>query len=280
MSTHILDKVILLPRIAAQNLPQPSGLDKVLIRDRDLLGDGGTGPLLVFLRWLDGLVGEVAVGGGVVGVGAVVSVDGHDAVALVGIEGAKGRVDGNLLVVDAQAVAVGVWVGEQAGLKDRVGGGLDPRDHVGGREGYLLDLGEVVLRVAVELELAEGAEWYFTLGPDFGQVEDVPAEFFSLLGAEDLDVAGPRGTVPFLNGFEEVLSVPVGVLRGHLAGLFVGEGLAALIRLAMDLDVVKCAIWLSELIRVSGVSVHVSVGIRGTAIREEMHDLVSGLLVG
>lgn len=110
MPAHILDKVILLTRIPAQDLPKPSRLDKVLVRDGDLLGDGGTGPLLVFLRGLDGLIGEVAVGGGVVWVGAVVAVDGHDAVALVGVEGAEGGVDGDLLVVDAEAMAVGVWV--------------------------------------------------------------------------------------------------------------------------------------------------------------------------
>lgn len=74
--------------------------------------------------------------------------------------------------------------------------------------------------------------------------------------------------------------MPVGVLRGHLASLFVVEGLATLIRLAMDLDVVECAIGLGELVRVSGVPIHVSVGVGGAAIREEVHNLVSGLLMG
>lgn len=48
----------------------------------------------------------------------------------------------------------------------------------------------------------------------------------------------------------------------------------------MDLDVVKCAIGLGELVRVSGVAVHMSVGIGGAAIREEVHNLVGGLLMG
>jgi hypothetical protein len=38
------------------------------------------------------------------------------------------RVDGDLLVVDAEAVALGVGVGEEAGLEDGVGGGLNARD--------------------------------------------------------------------------------------------------------------------------------------------------------
>ena len=64
----------------------------------------------MLLRGFDGLVGHVAVCAGVIGVGAVVAVHGHDAVALIRIEGAEGLVDGDLLVVDAETVAVGVWV--------------------------------------------------------------------------------------------------------------------------------------------------------------------------
>jgi len=70
----------------------------------------------VIVGGLDVLVGHAAVGGGVVGVRAVVAVYGHRTVTLVGVEGADGCVDGDLLVVYAQAVAVRVWVGEETGL--------------------------------------------------------------------------------------------------------------------------------------------------------------------
>lgn len=49
-----------------------------------------------------------------------------------GVEGSEGSVDGNLLVVDAETVAVGVWVGEETRLKDWVSGWLDAWDHVRG----------------------------------------------------------------------------------------------------------------------------------------------------
>jgi hypothetical protein len=58
------------------------------------------------------------------------------------------------VVVDAQAVALGVAVDEQAALQELVGREADAGHHVGGREGGLLHLGEVVLRPAVELQLA------------------------------------------------------------------------------------------------------------------------------
>lgn len=51
-----------------------------------------------------------------------------------------------------------------------------------------------------------------------------------------------------LNGVEEILSVPVWILRGHLSSFVIGEGLASLIGFQVDLDVVECAIWLGEFV--------------------------------
>ena len=233
----------------------------------------------MFLAGFDGLVGHVAVGAGVVGVGAVVAVDGHDAVALVGVECAQGLVDGDLLVVDAEAVAVGVWVAEEAGLQDRVGRGFDAGDHVGWGEGHLFDFGEVIFRVLVQCELAERAEGHFALGPDFGEIEDVPPELLSLLGREDLNVAGPRGVVAVFDRVEEVLGMPVGVLGGHFPGFVIVKGFAALIGFAVYLDVVKGSVGLCEFIRVARVAVHVAVGVWCAAVGKEMHDLVGRLLM-
>lgn len=170
MSRHISDKVRLLPLGTAQDVPQTLGLHVVVSHNLVEVQHGLRGPLLVGVAG-DGrvlLVGQGAVRGGVVGVGAVVAVDCHGTVTLEGVECVEWRVDGDLLVVDAEAVAVGVRVGEEAGLEDGVGGGLDAGDEVGGREGHLLDLGEVVLGVLVQGELAEGAERDVLLGPDLG----------------------------------------------------------------------------------------------------------------
>jgi len=106
-------------------------LDVVLGGDLRQVGDGGTDPLLVVVGGADRLVGQLAVGRGVVGVGAVVAVDGHETITLEGVEGAEGSVDGDLLVVDTETVAVGVGVREETGLEDGVGRRLDTRDQVG-----------------------------------------------------------------------------------------------------------------------------------------------------
>jgi hypothetical protein len=128
------------------------------------LGEEGHGfayEMAMRLVEVDGTVAEFdrVDGREVIGAGALV-VKCHCAVALeIGdAVGGAGGVDRELLVVDAYTVAVGVWVGEEAGLEDWVWGGFDTGDQVGWVEGYLFDLGEVVLCVLVEGEDADFAE--------------------------------------------------------------------------------------------------------------------------
>lgn len=72
----------------------------------------------------------------VVGASTLV-VDGHEAVALEVSDRNSGLVNRNLSVVDTESVAVGVWVGEEARLQDRVTRRLKVGDSVGGRESSL-----------------------------------------------------------------------------------------------------------------------------------------------
>ena len=75
---------------------------------------------------------------------------------------------------------MGVGVREQTGLEDGIRRGLDAGHEVRGRERGLLDLGEVVLHVLVEDELADRAERELVVRPDLGQVQDVVAELLGL----------------------------------------------------------------------------------------------------
>lgn len=131
MTRDVLHKVILLTGLTAKDLPETIGLDIVLLSNGELLRDNSTNPLLMFLGGLDGPVLQRTEGGGVVRVGAVVTLNVHVAVAVPGAEGFERAVDGDLLVVSAQTVAVGIRVGEETGLEDGVCGGLDAGDHVG-----------------------------------------------------------------------------------------------------------------------------------------------------
>lgn len=197
---------------------------------------------------------------------AVVAVDVHGSITLEGVESLERRIDGDLLVVDTQTVAVGIGVGEQARLQDGVGGRLNTWNQVRRRESNLLNLGEVVLDVSVQGELAEWSQRHVLLGPDLGQIEDVPAELLSLLRGQDLDVDSPARVLALLNGLEKILGVPVRVLGSHLAGLLVGEGLVALVGLEVDLGVDEGTIRLGPLVSVTRVAIHVPVGVGSATV--------------
>jgi hypothetical protein len=185
MRRDIINEVILLPWRPAKNLPQRPRLHEVLVRDAELEVRRRARPGLLRGREGAGLL-QRAECRGVVGQRAGVSVHGHESVTLVRVVHVKRSVDGDLLVVDAEAVALGVGVGEEAGLEDRVSGGFDAGHQVGWGEGDLFDFGEVVLGlrgvsinmliseagrwdyIAVESEFADLSERDVFLGPDFG----------------------------------------------------------------------------------------------------------------
>lgn len=155
---------------------------------------------------------------------------------------------------------------------------------MGGSESDLLDLGVVVLDILVQCELSDLAERELLLWPDLGQIKDVEAEFLGFFWGHDLDIDGPRWEFALLDVLKQVLSAVVWVLRCKLAGFLVREGLDALVGAEVHLDVVESerSVWLLvvPLVSVAGVAVHMAIRVWCSAVGEEDHDLVDGLLVG
>lgn len=193
-------------------LPQRARRDEVLGANLRQEGDGVADEVAVRLVDVDGARAELdGLDRREVGRAAALVVEGHAAVALeVGhAVGHARRVDGQLVVVGAEAVAVRVRVREETGLQDRVGRGLDARHQVRRAEGALLDLGEVVFGVLVEEELAVLAQRVLSLRPHVRQVEDVDPlllpRVLGLLGRHGLHVAVPAGVVAILNSVVQIL---------------------------------------------------------------------------
>ena len=84
-----------------------------------------------------------------------------------------GGVDRKLRVVDAQAIAVCVPICEQAPSSILSGEGPIPGHEVRRIESSLLNLGEIVLGVSIQLQFANLDERVILLGPYLGQVKGI-----------------------------------------------------------------------------------------------------------
>ncbi len=90
------------------------------------------------------------------------------------VDRAVRRVDRKLGEVRAtEPGQLGVEVGEQAGLHQRIVGDLDARHQVAGVECDLLGLGEVIGRVAIQRQLADELDGREFLGHQLGRIEQV-----------------------------------------------------------------------------------------------------------
>ena len=176
-------------------------------------------------------------------------------------DGNKRPVDGQLLKVGAAVtVDLGVEIGEETPLQQRILGKVDAADDVAGLEHDLLDLGEVVGGIDVEPQHAERLQGRQLLRDDLGGVQDVEAKGRGLVLVDNLDVELPLGEVPRLDGVPEILAVVVGVLAGDVLGLVPDKAGPALLRLEVPLDQLRLAIVGDEAIRVDAKTILPSLG--------------------
>jgi hypothetical protein len=111
------------------------------------------------------LVGPLAQAIGEVGRrSAEIAVGAHGAVTVIAVEWTFWCVDRDVVVIDAEAVALRIAVGEQTPLQHLVGRIADARHDVGGRESGLFDFGENVFGVPVELEISTSISGKSPLG--------------------------------------------------------------------------------------------------------------------
>lgn len=277
MSNDVVDQVGSVLR-AHDLSEQGSGLSEVAVGvggsvslDQSADSEGAQGEALV----LDGASEAVGL---VVGGGSLVAINAHRAVSLVvGDSGSERAVDGDLVIVGSESVSVGVGVGEESALEHSVVGGLNAWNHVAWGEGGLLGLGEVVLGVAVQHQLADWEARVISVRPDLGHIEDVPLVVGGIGFGHDLNLHGPGGRVALGNVVKEVSGGVVTVLTSDSVGLGTGEVLDAGISLEVPLDVEGLAGLVHPLEGVRAVSVHVSVAVGGASVRHEDGELVDGL---
>jgi hypothetical protein len=193
----------------------------------------------------------------------------HRAVALLVVEGAARTVHRQVLVVGADPVELGVVVGEQARLQHLVRAVAQARHDVRRRQRGLLDVGVVVVRIAVQLQDADLDAREVALRPDLGQIEGIPAGFRFPGGAlgvvHDLDLDAPAREVAPGNRVEQIALGVVRVKAGQAHGVRRAQILDALQRLEVPLDPVQLAFIVDQAVGVAAEAVHVAVAVRGAA---------------
>ena len=187
-----------------------------------------------------------------------------------------GRLGGQLFEVGAEAVALGVRVGEDTAQQHLIGAEADAAHQVGGAEGSLLDLYVEVLRDLVEGELADRDQRVVLLAPGLGEVEGVDLVVLSLSLRHDLHLEGPRRVVAILNVLVEVAAVEFGVSASQLVCFFLRQVANALVGLEVVLHPETLTLGVDPLIGVGGETIHFAERGGQAAVAEKPGYLVGG----
>ena len=189
-----------------------------------------------------------------------VAVHAHLPVAVRGVRKTSGTVDRDLVVVDAQPVALCVPVGEEAPLQHLIGREADARHHGGRVERRLLHILEVVIRVPVQLEHTHLDQGELPLVPDFGEVEGVVGHALRLFFGHHLDEHRPAGEIAPLDALKQVTLVALAVFGDDRLGLLIGQVLDALLGMQVEFDPDAFVFRVDHAERVTAKAVHVAIG--------------------
>ena len=133
--------------------------------------------------------------------------------------------------------------------------------------------------------------------PDLCEVKDVVTELLGLFWCHGLlsepktvnksnalslahgthNIDSPARVLLILDSLEEALNTVFWIRTGEFASLLIVQDLDSLIGPYVDLGVNIASVLLDVFEGVTGVSVHVMIAVRSSAIGEEDHDLMDGL---
>ena len=186
-------------------------------------------------------------------------------------------VNWDLLVVLSESISVGIWIREKSSLEHLIIGWLNSWNEVRWGESGLLDLGVIVLWVSIQGHLTNFNKWVVTVWPDLGNIEDIKSIVLGILFWHDLYVPCPRWEVLGGNGVVKIRGGEILILEGHLVEFSSSEVLDTLVSFEMVFDKVDISFIVDPLEGVGTISVHESVTIWGSSVREQDCDLVKSL---
>jgi hypothetical protein len=188
-----------------------------------------------------------------------------------------GAVNWDLLVVLAQSISVSIGIREKSTLKHLIGGRLNTGNQVRRRESRLLNFSVIVLGVPVQGHLTNSVERVVLVRPNLGDIENIKPVVLGIFFRHELNVESPGRIITFLNRFVEITSGEILILEGHCVLLLGGEIFDALVCFEMVFNVMNFTLIVNPFEGMRRVSVHESVAVRSTSVREKDGDLVEGL---
>ena len=169
-----------------------------------------------------------------------------------------------------------VRIGKDPAEQHLVGREAHSGNHIRRLERCQFDLGEEVLRVAVQRPGADLDERVVLLRPDLGEVERIEAVLLRLVDRHDLDLERPARELAVLDRLVQILAVIVGITACQRVGLCLREELDALVGLEVVLDPEALTVGIDPLVGVRAESVHVPPRLRNAAIAHQPGDLMRG----
>jgi hypothetical protein len=132
----------------------------------------------------------------------------------------------------------------------------------------LLNLFEVILRIFIQLQNSNLNKRIVFMRPDFSNIKDIPLITLGVLFRHNLDTEFPLWIILIIYRLKEILNSIVSVFTLQLISFFSTKILDSLHRLKMPLDPEALSFGIDPSISMRPISIHVSVTIWGSSIRE------------
>lgn len=142
------------------------------------------------------------------------------------------------------------------------------------REGSLFSFSEVVFGVSVQDQLTNGDQGVVSMGPDLGNIENVPSVFVTIVNGHNLNIERPRSTATLSNVLEEIFSSVVRVGGLKSISFSSSEVLDTSISLEVELNPEGFTLFVNPLEGVGRVTIHSSETIGGTSVRHQNSNLM------
>lgn len=209
-----------------------------------------------------------------VGIAGVIGEEPHRAVLMVVVNRAFWSVDRQRFVMRAEAMPVRVRIRENPRLKHLVRRKPNAWNDIRWRECRLLDLGKIIVGVAVQLNDTDLDQRIVRVRPDFCQIERIVSGLVGVCLRHNLNEHAPLRKIALLDRTEQIFLIAFARLSDEFRSFGIRVMLMTLQRLEMEFYPVALATDVQKRVGVRTIAVHMANTDRAAAIRKQNCHLV------